>query len=164
MIIRSSVYLPSEERQFSSVHLLSHVWLFWASWTAAHQASLSITNSRVYSNSCALSWWFHPTISSSIISFSTHLQSFPASGFFQKSVLHIRWPKYWSFSFSIIPSNEYSEFISLGLTSWISLQSKGLSRVFTNTTVQKYQFFSAQLFYSPTLTSTHDYWKNHSFD
>ena len=62
------------------------------------------------------------------------------------SAFYIRWPKYWSFSFSISPSNEYSGLISfIGWTSWISLQSKGLSRVFCNTTVQKHQFFSTQL-------------------
>ena len=61
-----------------------------------------------------------------------------------ESVLHIRWPKYWSFSSSISPSYEYSGLISFGLTGLISLQSKGLSRVFSNSTVQKHQFFSAQ--------------------
>ena len=67
----------------------------------------------VYSNSCPLSWWCHPTISSSVIPFSSCLQSFPASGSFSsESVLHIRWPKYWSFSFSLNPSNEYSGLIS----------------------------------------------------
>ena len=67
---------------------------------------------------------------------------FPSIGVFStESVLHIRWPKYWSFSFSISPSNEYSGLISFR----ISLQSKGLSRVFSNTTVQKHQFFGAQL-------------------
>ena len=65
--------------------------------------------------------------------------------FSNESVLHIRWPKYWSFSFSISPSNEDSVLISLGWTCWISLQSKGLSRVFCSTTVQKHQFFGAQL-------------------
>ena len=71
---------------------------------------------------------------------------FPSIRIFPKeSVLHIRWPKYWSFSFSISPSNEYSGLIPLGWTGWISLQSKGLSRVFSNTTVQKHQFFSTQL-------------------
>ena len=65
--------------------------------------------------------------------------------FCNESVLCIRWPQYWSFSFDISPSNEYSVLISLGLTEWISLQSKGVSRVFSNTTVQKDQFFSAQL-------------------
>ena len=84
------------------------------------------------SNSCLPSWWWHPTISSSVIPFSSCLQSIPASGVFfsSKSVLHIRWPKYWSFSFSINPSNEYSGLISLGLTGLISLQSKGLSKNF----------------------------------
>ena len=67
--------------------------------------------------------------------------------FFNASVFHIRWPKYWNFSFSISPSNEYSELISLGWTAWISLQSKGLSRVFSNTAVQKHQFFDTQLYF-----------------
>ena len=66
-------------------------------------------------------------------------------GLFNESVLHIRWPKYWSFNFSISPSNAYSGLISLGWTSLIPLQSKGLSRFLSNTTVQKHQFFSAQL-------------------
>ena len=65
--------------------------------------------------------------------------------FSNESALHISWPKYWNFNFSISPSNEYSGLISLGWTGWISLQSKGLSRVFSNTTVQKHQFFGAQL-------------------
>ena len=66
-------------------------------------------------------------------------------GFSNESALCIRWPKYWSFSFNISPSNEHPGLISLGWTGWISLQSKGLSRVFSNTTVQKHQFFGAQL-------------------
>ena len=112
----------------------------------------------VYSNSCPLSWWYHPSISSSFIPFSSRLQSFPVSGSFSsKSVLHIRWPKYWSFSLSISPSNEYSGLIFF---SWISFQSKGLSRVFSSTTVQIHQFFGTQ----SSLWSIHDYWKNHSFD
>ena len=65
--------------------------------------------------------------------------------FSNELALHIRWPKLWSFSFSINPSNEYSGLISLALSGWISLQSKGVSRVFSNTTVQKHQFFGAQL-------------------
>ena len=70
----------------------------------------------VYSNSCPLSWWCHPAISSSVIPFTSYLQSFPTSGSFPMSqglfLLRIRWPKYWSFSFSINPSNEYSGLIS----------------------------------------------------
>ena len=101
----------------------------------------------VYSNSCPLSWWCHPTISSSVIPFSSHLQSFfpRIRVFSNESALRIRWPKYWSFSFSISHSNEYSGLISFRMD-WLDLLvSKGLSRVFSNTTVQKHQFFSAQL-------------------
>ena len=94
---------------------------------------------RPCSNSCPLRWWCHPTNSSSVITFSSCLQSFPAS----ESALHIRWPKYWSFSLIISPSTEYSELISFRIDS-ISLQSKGLSRVFSSTIVQKHQFFSTQ--------------------
>ena len=98
----------------------------------------------VYLNSCPSSRWCHPAISSSVVPFSSCLQSFPASEFSNESVLHIRWPKYWSFSFSISPSNEYSGQISFRIDGLISLQSKGLSRVFSNTTVQKHQLFGAQ--------------------
>ena len=74
------------------------------------------------------------------------LPPFPSSigVFSNESTLHMRWPKYWTFSFSIIPSKEIPGLISSEWTGWISLQSKGLSRLFSNTTVQKYQFFSAQ--------------------
>ena len=84
--------------------------MFVTPWTAARQAYLSFTNFWACSNSCPLSWWCHPTISSSVIPFSSCLQSFPASGSFPMLVLHIRWPKYWSFSIS--PSNEHSGLIS----------------------------------------------------
>ena len=97
------------------------------------------------SNSCPSSCWCHPTILSSVVPFTSCLQSFLASGCFPESVLHIRWPKYWHFSFSISPSKEYSGLISLRLTGLIPLQTKGLSRIFSNPTVQKHQFFGAQL-------------------
>ena len=84
---------------------------------------------------------------------------------FQESVLRIRWPKYWSFSFSISPSNEYSGLISFRIDWFDLLESKGLSRIFSNTTVQTHQFFGAQLsLRNPILISIHGYWKNHSFD
>ena len=102
----------------SSVQLLSRVWLFVTPWTAAHQASLSITNSRSLRNSCPLSRWCHPTISSSVVPFSSCPQSFPASGSFQIS--QSGWPKYWSFSFSISPSNEYPGLISFKMD-WLNL-------------------------------------------
>ena len=101
---------------------------------------------RVCSNSCPLSQWCHPTISFSVVSFSSCPLSYPAFGVFSsESALCIRCPKYWSFSFSTSPSNEYSVLISFRMNGLISLQSKGLSRVFSNTTVQKHQFFGTQL-------------------
>ena len=84
--------------------------------------------------------------------------------FSNESSVRIRWPKYWSFSFSINPSNEHPGLISLGWTGWISLQFKGLSRAFSKTTVQKHHFSALSFLYSPTLTYIHDYWKNHSLD
>ena len=142
----------------SSVQSLSPVRLFATPWTAAHQASLSITNF----------WSLLKLMSIESVMPSNHFilcrpllllpSVFPSIRVFSnKSVLHIRWPKYWSFSFSISPSNENSGLISLGLTDWISLQSKGLSRVSSKTTVQKHQFFSARLLYIPSLTSIHGY-------
>ena len=100
----------------------------------------------IYSNSCPLSQWCHPTISSSVVPFSPCLQSFPASGSFQMSQLFTSGGKSTgvSASVSVIPMN-IQDWFPLGWTSWISLQSKGLSRVFSNTTVQKHQFFTAQL-------------------
>ena len=125
-----------------SVQLLSRVRLFVTPWTAARQASLSITNSRsllklmpiesvIPSNHLILC---HPLLLPPSI--------FPSIRVFS-SVLHIRCPKYWSFSFSISPSNEHSGQISFRID-WF--ESKGLSRVFFNTTVQKHQFFGAQVF------------------
>ena len=114
---------------------------------------------RVYSNSCPLSRWCHPTISSYVVPFSSCLQSFPASGSFQMSQFFASGGQSIgvSASASVLPMNTH-DWSPLGWIGWISLQSKGLSRVFSNTTIQKHQFFSAQL-YSPTLTSIHDYWK-----
>ena len=100
----------------------------------------------VYSNSCSLSWWCHPTISSSVVPFTSCLQSFPASGSFQMSQLFASGGQSTgvSASASVLPMN-IQDWSPLEWTGWISLQSKGLSRVFSNTTVQKHQFFSAQL-------------------
>ena len=210
--------------QFSSVQLLSHVWLFATPWTAAQQAPLSMEftgqqyssvlpfpspgdlpdpgieltsfniacismqglyhyhhlgsphfsnqftsvaqscptlqpqepqHARppgpsptpwVYPNSCPLSHWCHPTISSSVIPFSSCPQSFPAWGSFPMSQLFASGGQSIgvSDSTSVLPMN-IQDWSHLGLTGWISLQSKGLSRVFSNTTVQRHQFFSAQL-------------------
>ena len=101
---------------------------------------------RVYSNSCPLSWWCHPAISSSGVPFSSYPQSLPASGSFPMSQLFPSGGQNIevSASASVLPMNT-QDWSPLGWTGWISLQSKGLSRVFNNITVQKHQFFSAQL-------------------
>ena len=125
--------------QFSSVQSLNRVRLFVTPWTASRQASLSITNS----------WSLPKLMSIESVMPSNHLilchsllllpSIFPSIRVFSnESALHIRWPKYWSFSFNISPSNEHQDWSSLGWTGWISLQSNGLSRVFSTTTVQKY--------------------------
>ena len=125
--------------QLNSVQSLSHVQLLVTPWTAACQASLSITNS----------WSFLKFMSIESVIPSNHLilcrplllppSIFPSIRVFSsESVLCTRWPKYWSFSFSISPYTGYSGLISFRIDGCISLQSKGLSRVFSNTTVQKH--------------------------
>ena len=166
--------------QFSSVQSLSRVRLFTTPWTAARQASLSITNS-----------WSSPKLMSiELVMPSSHLilcrpllllSPIPPSirVFSNESTLCMRWPKYWSFSFNINehPSNvqhpgtswmflpmNIQDWSPLGWTGCISLKSKGLSRVFSNTTVQKHQFFRAQL---SSQSNSHTYMttgKNHSLD
>ena len=106
--------------------------------------------------------WCHPTISSSVVPFSSS-QSFPASGSFPVSQYFTSGGQSIGASASVLPMN-IQDWFPLGWTGWISLQSKGLSRVFSNTSVQKHRFFSLTFLYSPTLTSIHDHWKNHNFD
>ena len=121
---------------------------------------------RAYSNSCPLSWWCHPTISSSVVPFSSHPQSFPASGSFPMSQFFTSGDQGIGVSAlaSVLPVNN-QDWFPLGLTGWISLQSKGLSRVFSVTPQFKSINSSALSFlYSSTLASLHDSWKNHSFD
>ena len=99
----------------------------------------------VYSDSYPLSWWCHPTISSSVVPFFSRLQSFPTWGSFEMSQFFTSGGQSIgvSASTSVLPMN-IQDWFPLGWTGWISLQSKGLSRVFSNTTVQKHQFFGAQ--------------------
>ena len=133
--------------QFSSVQLLSHVRLFVIPRTAACQASSLSPTPGACSNSCPSSQWCHPAISSSVVPFSSCPQSLPASeSTFPMSQLFA-----WGgqsigvlASTSVLPMNT-QDWFPLGWTGWISLQSKGLSGVFSNTTVQKHQFFGAQL-------------------
>ena len=140
------VTIKSGPEKISSVSLLSSVQLLATLWTEAHQASLSITNCRSLPK---------PMSSESVMP-SNHLilccplllpsSIFPSIRVFSTaSVLHIMWPKYWSFNFNISPSNEHPGLISFRMD-WLDLLAvQGLSRVFSNTTVQKHQFFGAQL-------------------
>ena len=154
-----------QHHQFSSVHLFSQVWLFATPWTAARQASLSITNSRSLLK----------LMSISLVMPSNHLilcrpllllpSIFPGIRVFSSELaLHIRWPKYWSFSFGISPSNEYSELIYLGWTGWISLQCKGSQECSSAPQFKSINSLALSFLYSPALTSIHDYWRNHSLD
>ena len=132
--------------QFSSVQVLSHVQLFAAPWIAVHQASLSIINSWSFLKLMSIELMMpsnHLIICRPLLS---HLQFFPASGSFQMSQFFTSDGKNIgvSASASVLPMN-IQDLFPLGWTGWISLQSKGLSRVFSNTTVQKYQFFGVQL-------------------
>ena len=140
--------LPMDAHLFDmvSVQSLSHVWLFAIPWIAAHQASLSITNSR----SLLKLMLIESVMPSSHLTLCHPLLLLPANPpsirvFSNESALHIRWPKYWSFSFNISPSNEHPGLVSFRMD-WLDLlQSKGLSRVFSNTTVQMHQFLGTQL-------------------
>ena len=133
------------EQQFSSVQLLSHVQLFAIPWTAAHQASLSITN---YQSLLKLKSIESVMPTNHLILCCPLLPPsvFPSIRIFSNvSVLRIRWPKYWSFSFSISPSNEHPGLISFRMA-WLDLLAvQGLSRVFSSTAVQKHQLFGTQL-------------------
>ena len=148
--------------QLSSVQSLSCVQLFVTPWTAAHQASLSITNSRsllkcmsielvMPSNHLILCrpLLLPPSIIPSIRVFSN------------ESALHIRWPKYWSFSLSISPSNEHPRLISFRMDRLDLLAIQGTLKSLLQHHSSKASALS--FLYSPTLTSIHDYWKNHSF-
>ena len=126
--------------------LLSHVWLFVTPWTAARQTSLSFTISWSLLKFMAI----ESAMPSSHLILCCYLLLLPPIPpsirvFSNESTLHMRWPKYGSFSFSFSPSNEHPGLISFRMDWLISLQSKGFSRVFSNTTVQKPQFFGAQL-------------------
>ena len=131
---------------FSSVQALSRVWLFATPWIAAHQASLSITNSRSPPKPMSIESVSHPATSSSVVPFSSCPQSLPASGSFPESQLFSSGGQsiQVSASASVLPKNT-QDWLRLGWAGWISLQSKGLSRIFSYTTVQKHQFFGTQL-------------------
>ena len=131
---------------------------------AAHQTSWSLNHLWVCPSSCPLNWWHHSTTLSSVVLFSSSLQSFSALGYFSK-----RW-FFTSGGQNIGPSASASVpmniqgWFPLGLTGLISLLSKVLSRVFSSTTVQKHQFFGTQLSSQSNSHIRHDHWKNHSLN
>ena len=117
------------------------------------------------SNSCPWSWWCHPTISSSVVPFSSHLQSFPASGSFPRSQFFISAGQSTevSASASVLPMN-IQDCFPLGWIGWISLQSKDSQESSPTAPFKSINSSVLSFLYGPTLTSIHDYWKNHSFD
>ena len=128
----------------SSVQSLSRVRLVVTPWTAAHQSSLSITNSRSSPKPMSI----ESVMPSNHLILCHPLKLLPSifpsiRVFSNESALHISWPKYWSFSSNISPTNEHQDWSPLRWTGWIFLKSRGLSWVFSNTTVQKHQFFCA---------------------
>ena len=154
-LVYISTYEGIYTYNISSVQLISCVRLFATPWATAYQASLATTNS----------WSLLKLMSIESVMPSNHLilcspllllpSIFPSIRIFSESALCIRWPKYWNFSFIISPSNEYSGFISCRID-WFDLFAvQGFKSI--NSLVLSF-------LYSPTLTSIHDYWKNHSFD
>ena len=148
-----------------SFQTLSHVRLFVTSWIVASQASLSITNSR---NLLKLMSFELMMTSNHIILCRPLLllpSIFPSIRVFSsESVLHIRWPKYWSFSFSMSPSNEYSGLISVRMD-WLDLLAvQGTLKSSPTSQLESISSSVLSLLYGSTLTSVYDYWKNHSFD
>ena len=146
LICCSDVVVRECFSQFSSVQSLSRIWHF-ATHGPQHARPLCPSPTpRIYSNSSPLSRWCHPTISFSVVPFFSCLQTFPASGSLQMSQLFASGDQNIgvSASVSVLPMNT-QDWSPLGWTGWISLQSKGLSRAFSNTTVQNHQFFSTQL-------------------
>ena len=159
-------YLPSQRTSFSVQFSLSVVSdSLWPHKLQHARPPCPSPTPGIYSNSCPLSQWCHPAISSSVVPFSSCLQSFPASRSFPMSQLFKSGGQSIgvSASASVLLMNT-QDWSHLGWTGWISLQSKGLSRVFSNTTVQSINFSVLSFLHSPTLTSIHDHWKNHSLD
>ena len=148
------------------VQLLSCVRLFVTSWTAALQASLSFLSPGVSSDSCLLSRWCHPTISPSTAPVNLLPSVFPSIRvFFNEFALYIKWPKYWSFSISC--ANKYSGLISFRIDWWLvwsPCSPRNSQESFPEPQFESISFSALSFLCGPTLTSMHDYWKNHSFD
>ena len=145
-VMKTTSFLGVSSRRCCSLQLFSHVRLFVTHGLQHTELPCPSPTTRAYSNSGPFSQWCHPTISSSVISFSSCLQSFPASRSFPMSQFFASGGQNTrvSASASVLPMN-IQHWFPLGWTGWITMLSKGLSRVFSNTTVQKHQFFDTQL-------------------
>ena len=161
------LFLECDKGEFSSVHFSRSVVssFLWPHRLQQARPPCPSPTPQIYSNSCPLNQWYHPTISSSVVPFSSILQIFPASGSFPMSQFFASVGQSIgvSASTSVFPMN-IKDWFPLGCTGWFSLQSKGLSRVLSNTTFKSINFSALSFLYSPTLTSVHDYWKSHRFD
>ena len=161
----AGMFLDFSAVSIVAVQSVSLVRLFVTPWTTAHQASLFFTISQSLLKFMSIESVMscnHLILCCPLLHLPSNFTSLRV--FSNDSVICIRWQKYWSFSFiSVLPTN-IQDWFPLGLTGLISLQSKGLSEVFSNTTVWKISSSVLSLLYSPTLTSTHAYWKNHSFE
>ena len=150
------------EVQFSQSVMSDSLWH-----PALHHARLpySLLSPRACSNSCPLSRWCHPTIPSSVVPSSLTFNLFQNQGLTKQSILLIRWPKYWNYSFSISSFNEYSGLISFRID-WLDLLAVQGDSQESSPTPQFKSINSLVLsfLYSPALTSVYDYWKNQSFD
>ena len=150
--------------QFSSVQMLSHVWLLQLNGLQHARPPCLSPIPGIYSNSCPLSRWCHPTISSCFPLILLPL-IFPSIRVISsKSALCTRWPNHWSFSFNISPPNEYSGLISFRIDWFDCFAVQGTLKSSLTTQFKNINSSALSLLYGPTLTSLYDYWKNHSFD
>ena len=166
MVASCPAYRFLREGKFSSVQSLSHVWLFATPWIVARQASLSITNSRNLPKPMSIESVMpsnHLILCHPLLLLPPILPSIWV--FSSESALHMRWPKYWSFSFNISPSSEYPGLISLRMD-WLDLLAvQGtLKSLLQHHSSKSVNSLTLKFLHHLTLTSIHDHWKNHSLD
>ena len=151
--------------QLSSVQSLSHVWLFVTPWTEACQASLSITNFQSLLKLMSIELVMPSNLLILCPSLLLLTSIFSSIRFFSsESLLPMGWPKYWSFNFSISPSNEYSGLISFRMDWFDHCSLRDSQESFPTPQFKSINYLALRSLYSPTLTSIHDYWKNQNLD
>ena len=163
MVYKSGPFVAFAFGTIGVIQWLSCVQLFATPWAAAYQVSLSFTVSQSFLKSWPLSWWCYLILCCPLLLLFSIFPSIRI--FFSELALHIRWPKYWSFSFSISPSSEYTRWISFRID-WFDLPAvQGTLKSLLKHHNSKTSILQCSGFFNgPTLTCIHDYWKNHSFD